>query len=69
MNSALQTKLLIAVVALLASLVSYVAFQRHEQQVEQRKVDNLGKPVTPSDRQAVNAAANWASAVNKSQLK
>lgn len=69
MLSAIQTKLLIAAVALLASIASYVVYEQHERQVEQAKVNNLGRPVTQSDKQAVRAASTWGGAVNKQQLK
>lgn len=69
MISAIQTKLLIVVVALLASIACYFAYQRHEQQAEQTKVNNLGRPVTAADKQAVNAASSWGTAVNKQRLK
>lgn len=69
MISAIQTKLLIAAVALLASTASYLAYQRHQQQAEQTNVNNLGRPITAADKQAVNAASNWGTAVNKQQLK
>lgn len=69
MLSAIQTKALIIAIVLLASIASYLAYERHERQVEQAKVNNLGRPVTESDKQAVRAASSWGSAVNKQQLK
>jgi hypothetical protein len=69
MISVIRTKLLIVAIALLASIASYFAYERHERQVEQAKANNLGRPVTASDKQAVHAASTWGSQVNKQQLK
>jgi hypothetical protein len=69
MISALQTKLLIVIAALLAGIASYFAYQRHEQQVEQTKVNNFGRPRTPEEKKAVNAAGSWGNAVNKQKLQ
>jgi len=69
MISALQTKLLIAIVALLAGIASYFAYQRHEQQIEQTKVNDFGRPRTPQEKKAVDAASSWGNAVNKQKLQ
>jgi positive regulator of sigma E activity len=39
MPTAIQTKLLIAVVVLLGGVCSYLAYERHERNVEQQKID------------------------------
>jgi type II secretory pathway component PulL len=69
MISALQTKLLIVIVALLTSIASYFAYQRHEQQIEQMKVNNLYRHLRPDEKRAINAMSNWGNGVNKQQLK
>jgi len=69
MTSALQTKLLILIVALLAGIASYVAYQRHEQQVEQTKVNNLNQHLRPDEKRAMDATTHWVDSIHEQQLK
>jgi type II secretory pathway component PulL len=69
MISVLQTKLLIVIVALLAGIASYFAYQRHEQQVEQMKVNSLYRHLRPDEKRAIDATSRWGNEVNKRQLK
>ena len=69
MTSAFQIKLLLTIVALLASLVSYVAYRKDEQQAEQRKVDNLHRHLTPSEQQAIDATSAWGNKIKDQKLQ
>jgi len=67
--SALQTKLLIVIVGLLASIASYVAYEKHESQAEQTKVNNLYRNMQPDEKKALDNTTSWGKDVNKQQLK
>lgn len=69
MFSALQTKLLIVVVGLLASIASYFAYEKHEKQVEQNKVNALHQNLRPDEKKALDGTSPWGKDVNKQALK
>jgi hypothetical protein len=57
------------IVGLLATISSYVAYQRHERQVEQAKVNNLYRNLRPDEKKALDGTTTWGNKVNKQQLK
>lgn len=69
MLTALNTKLLIVIVALLASIASYVAYEKHKQQVAERQVQEFLRKPTPQEKKVVDDAltswGNSAAAQNK----
>ena len=69
MVSAIQTKLLVIAIALLASIASYFAYQKHQQEVEQAKVNNLMQHLRPDEKKALDATTNWGNAIQKQHLK
>lgn len=69
MFSPIQTKLLVIVIALLAGIASYVAYQKHQQQAEQTKVNNLTQHLRPDEKKALDATSNWGKAIGKQHLK
>ncbi|MGI9070441.1 MAG: hypothetical protein ACR2JB_03700 [Bryobacteraceae bacterium] len=66
MLSAIQTKLLIVIVALLVGIASYFGYQKHEHDLEQRKVS---RPLRPDEKKALDATTNWAEPIHKQRLK
>jgi type II secretory pathway component PulL len=69
MISALQIKLLLLILALLAGIASYCAYQRHQQELEQAKVNSLYQHLKPDEKKALDATGNWGNAVQKQYLK
>lgn len=69
MLTAIQTKLLVIAIALLASIASYCGYEKHEQQVEQAKVNNLMQHLRPDEKKALDATSNWGNAIQKQHLK
>jgi uncharacterized protein (UPF0333 family) len=69
MLSAIETKLLVIVIVLLASIASYFAYQRHQQEAEQAKVNNLMQHLRPDEKKALDATSNWGNAIQKQHLK
>ena len=69
MFSAIQTKLLVIVIALLASIASYFGYQKHQQEAEQAKVNNLMQHLRPEEKKALDATSNWGNAIGKQHLK
>ena len=69
MVTAIQTKLLVIAIALLASIASYFAYQKHQQETEQAKVNNLMQHLRPDEKKALDATTNWGKAIQKQHLK
>jgi hypothetical protein len=69
MLSAIQIKLLAIVIALLASIASYLAYQKHQQEVEQAKVNRLMQHLRPHEKKALDATSSWGNAIQKQHLK
>jgi len=53
MFSAINTKLLVVIVALLASIASYFAYEKHEQEVAAKKAQELRRPFRPEQQKAL----------------
>lgn len=69
MISPLNSKLLIAIVVLLAGIASYFAYQKHERQIEQQRMQNAYKNMTPQQKKAVNGLGTWGNSAGKQKLK
>lgn len=69
MISLLNSKLLMAMVVLLAGIASYFAYQKHERQIEQKQMQNAYKNMTPRQKKAVNGLGTWGNSVGKQKLK
>jgi hypothetical protein len=69
MISAMKTKLLVIAIALLASIASYFAYKKHQQDAEQAKVNNLMQHLRPDEKKALDATTNWGHAIQKQHLK
>ena len=69
MLSAIQIKLMLVIIGLLASLGSYLAYEQHQQQVREAKVKSLFRSPRPDEKKALDAASSWGSQVNKQPLK
>lgn len=60
MVTALNTKVLIVIVALLASIASYFAYEKHKEQVTERKIQEFRRPMTPQEKKDVDdALTGW----------
>jgi hypothetical protein len=66
MFSLLNTKLLLVIIVLLASVVSYLAWQKHQIVAEQQQ---MSRPMRPDEKRTNQAISGWAKSVNKPQLK
>lgn len=53
MLNAINTKLLLVIVVLLASIASYFAYEKHQQQVEQKKIDAAFQQMKTEGKQAL----------------
>ncbi len=61
MLTALNTKLLLVIAALLASIASYCAYEKHKQVLADRKVQQFLKKPTAQEQKAVDdALTGWA---------
>ena len=69
MLSAIQTKLLLIAIVLLAGIACYLAYQKHQQEAEQSKVNNLMQHLRPDEKKALDATSNWGNAIQKQHLK
>ncbi|HVI80149.1 MAG TPA: hypothetical protein VM715_18695 [Candidatus Acidoferrum sp.] len=69
MLSAIQIKLLLVIIGLLASIGSYLAYEQHQQQVREAKVKSLFRAPRPDEKKALDASSSWGSQVNKQRLK
>jgi len=60
MLSAIQIKLLLVIIGLLASIGSYLAYEQHQQQVHEAKVKSVFRAPRPDEKKALDAASSWA---------
>ncbi len=59
MFNALQTKLLLIIIALLASIASYLGYARHKQDVAEKRAQQFARPLRPDEKQAIEDLKNW----------
>ena len=62
-----STKLLIAVLAIVAAIGSYFAYEKHEQLIEQRKVEEAARRMKTEGKQAL--PSGWGKALNDKNKK
>jgi hypothetical protein len=67
MFSAINTKLLVVIIALLASIASYFAYEKHKQEVAEKKAQELRRPFTPEQQKAL--PKGWANSVKDYRSK
>src|SRR6478609_1830471 len=51
MHNAIQTKLLLIIIALLASIASYLGYEKHKQDVAEERAQQLFRPMRPDEKQ------------------
>ncbi|HTU47449.1 MAG TPA: hypothetical protein VMF91_20470 [Bryobacteraceae bacterium] len=61
MFSALNTKLLVVAVALLASIASYVAYEKHKEEVAEQKRREFYRPPRPDEKKSLDSLTAWGS--------
>ena len=59
MFHAIQTKLLLVIIALLASIASYLGYQKHKEQVVGKRAQQLVRPLRPDEKQAIEDLKSW----------
>jgi hypothetical protein len=59
MFDAIQTKLLLIIVALLASIASYLGYEKHKQEVVEKRAQQLVRPLRPDEKQAIDDLKSW----------
>jgi hypothetical protein len=59
MMNALQTKLLLVIIALLASIASYLGYQKHKEEAAEKRMQQLDRPLRPDEKQAIDDLKNW----------
>jgi hypothetical protein len=59
MMNALQTKLLLVIIALLASIASYLGYQKHKEEATEKRMQQLDRPLRPDEKQAIDDLKNW----------
>jgi hypothetical protein len=59
MFHAIQTKLLLVIMALLASIASYLSYEKHKQEVIEKRAQQLVRPLRPDEKQAMDDLKNW----------
>lgn len=59
MFHAIQTKLLLVIIALLASIASYLGYQKHKELVIEKRAQRLVRPLRPDEKQAIDDLKNW----------
>lgn len=67
MLNAVNTKILVAILVLVAGIASYFAYERHLQQVEQTKVENAHRRMKTEGKQTM--PSGWAKALNDKNKK
>lgn len=64
MLNALNTKLLLVIVALLASIASYLGYEKHRQQADEQKAQQMFQRMQTEGKQAL--PSGWGTALKKS---
>jgi hypothetical protein len=59
MHNALHTKLLLIIIALLASIASYLGYEKHKQDVAEKRAQQLFRPMRPDEKQAIDGLKTW----------
>jgi hypothetical protein len=59
MFNTIQTKLLFIIIALLASIASYLGYEKHKQDVAEKRAQQLLRPLQPDEKQAMDDLKNW----------
>jgi hypothetical protein len=59
MFNALNTKLLVIVIALLASIASYLGYEKHKQDMAEKRAQQLFRPMRPDEKQAIDGLKTW----------
>ena len=59
MHSALHTKLLLIIIALLASIASYLGYEKHKQDVAEERAQQFARPLRSDEKQAIDDLKNW----------
>jgi hypothetical protein len=67
MFNVINTKLLVAILAVLASIATYVAYQKHNDEVAAKKAQEMRRQFTPQEKQAL--PLNWSKATKDYRSK
>ena len=59
MYNALHTKLLLIIIALLASIASYLGYEKRKQVVAEKQAQRFDRPLRPDEKQAIDDLKNW----------
>lgn len=59
MLHAVQTKLLLVTIALLASIASYLSYEKHKQESIEKRAQELTRPLRPDEKQAIDDLKSW----------
>jgi hypothetical protein len=59
MFRAIQTKLLLVIIALLVSIASYLGYEKHKQDAVEKRAQQLVRPLRPDEKQAMDDLKNW----------
>ena len=59
MHSALHTRLLLIIIALLASIASYLGYEKHKQDLAEKRAQQLFRPMRPDEKQAIDGLKTW----------
>jgi hypothetical protein len=59
MINALQIKLLLVIIALLASIASYLGYEKRKQEAAEKRAQQLVRPMRPDEKQAIEDLKNW----------
>jgi ABC-type transport system involved in cytochrome bd biosynthesis fused ATPase/permease subunit len=59
MINALQIKLLLVIIALLASIASYLGYEKRKQEAAEKRAQQLVRPMRPDEKQAIDDLKNW----------
>lgn len=69
MRNAIQIKLLLIIIALLASIASYLGYERHKQDVAEKRAQQLFRPMRPDEKQAIDDLKNWGKKAREYRLQ
>jgi ABC-type transport system involved in cytochrome bd biosynthesis fused ATPase/permease subunit len=59
MYNALHTKLLLIIIALLASIASYLGYEKHKQDVAEERAQQFARRLRPDEKQAIDDLKSW----------
>ncbi|MDQ1469553.1 MAG: hypothetical protein QOJ99_1033 [Bryobacterales bacterium] len=69
MLNVINTKLLAAILAVLAGIASYFAYEKHKQETEEKKAQEMLRKPTRDEQKTIDSLKGWGKSVQEYKSK